>query len=169
MVYAFFVTRMKRGILYNVVERHEMDHSKGSTSDQVILLAGAKAKESPIPLCRIGYRNPETGKNYVFLININHRVAKTICAGLILADYAGKVVQNLNLPRTQDFLLCFLMQPCTCLDRLNILKTFPIHLLNSGGRLNLCIQHHFCALFHHVLAFAILRPVIMLSPLVTML
>ncbi len=45
---------MKRGIRYKVVERHEVDHSKGLTSDQVILLAGAKAKECHIPLRRIG-------------------------------------------------------------------------------------------------------------------
>lgn len=76
----FFVTRMKRGIRYKVVERHEVDHSKGITSDQVILLTGAKAKECPIPLRRIGYRDPETGKHYVFLTNIRHLVAKTICA-----------------------------------------------------------------------------------------
>lgn len=75
----FFVTRMKRGIRYKVVERHEVDHSKGLTSDQVILFAGAKAKDCPIPLRRIGYRDPETGKHYVFLTNIRHLVAKTIC------------------------------------------------------------------------------------------
>jgi len=75
----FFVTRMKRGIRYKVVERHEVDHSKGLTSDQLILLAGAKAKECPIALRRIGYRDPETGKHYVFLTNIRHLVAKTIC------------------------------------------------------------------------------------------
>ena len=75
----FFVTRMKRGIRYKVVERHEVDHSKGLTSDQVILLAGAKAKDCPIPLRRIGYRDPETGKHYVFLTNIGHLIAKTIC------------------------------------------------------------------------------------------
>ena len=75
----FFVTRMKRGLRYKVVECHEVDHSKGLTSDQVILLAGAKAKECPIPLRRIGYRDPETAKHYVFLTNIRHPVAKTIC------------------------------------------------------------------------------------------
>jgi len=80
---------MKRSIRYNVVERHEVDRSKVLTSDQVILLTGSKAKECSIPLRRIGYRDPETGKHYVFLTNIGHLVAKTICAGLILADYTG--------------------------------------------------------------------------------
>jgi len=75
----FFVTRMKRNISYKVVERHEVERSKGITSDQVIVLTGAKAKECSIPLRRIGYRDPETGKHYVFLTNIGHLVAKTIC------------------------------------------------------------------------------------------
>jgi putative transposase len=75
----FFVTRMKRGIRYKVVERDEVDQPRGLTSDQVILLTGAKVKECPIPLRRIGYRDPETGKHYVFLTNIRHLVAKTIC------------------------------------------------------------------------------------------
>jgi len=75
----FFVTRMKRNISYKVVERHEVERSKGLTSDQVIVLTGAKAKECSIPLRRIGYRDPETGKHYVFLTNIRHLVAKTIC------------------------------------------------------------------------------------------
>ncbi len=75
----FFVTRMKRGIRYKVVERHEVDQSKGITSDQVILLTGAKAKECTTALRRIGYRDPETGKHYVFITNIRHLVAKTIC------------------------------------------------------------------------------------------
>jgi putative transposase len=75
----FFVTRMKRNISYKVVERHEVDCSKGLTSDQVIVLTGAKAKECSIQLRRIGYRDPQTGKHYVFLTNIRHLVAKTIC------------------------------------------------------------------------------------------
>ncbi len=75
----FFVTRMKRNISYKVVERHEVERSKGLTSDQVIVLTGAKAKQCSMPLRRIGYRDPETGKHYVFLTNIHHLVAKTIC------------------------------------------------------------------------------------------
>jgi hypothetical protein len=76
---AFFVTRMKRGIKYRVLDRSSVNHSKGLTSDQTILLTGAKAKECPIPLRRIGYQDPETKKHYVFLTNIKHLAAKTIC------------------------------------------------------------------------------------------
>jgi putative transposase len=75
----FFVTRMKRNISYKVIERREVDRSKGLTSDQMILLTGAKSKECCIALRRIGYLDPETGKHYVFLTNIRHLVAKTIC------------------------------------------------------------------------------------------
>jgi hypothetical protein len=75
----FFVTRMKRNISYKVVERHKIDRSKEITSDQVIKLTGTKAKQCPIHLRRIGYRDPETGKHYFFLTNIRHLVAKTIC------------------------------------------------------------------------------------------
>ena len=77
--YQFFVTRMKRNISHKVIERHEVDRSKGITSDHLIVLTGAKAKECPSLLRRIGYRDPETGKHYVFLTNIRHLVAKTIC------------------------------------------------------------------------------------------
>ena len=62
-----------------LVERHEVDRSRGPASDQVIVLTGAKAKECPIHLRRVGYRDPDTGKHYVFLINIHHPSAKTIC------------------------------------------------------------------------------------------
>lgn len=74
-----FVTRMKRGIKYKVIERREVNASKGLTSDQLILLTGAKAKECPIILRRIGYKDPETGKHYFFLTNIKHLAARTIC------------------------------------------------------------------------------------------
>jgi hypothetical protein len=75
----FFVTRMKRGIKYKVLERSGVNYSKGLTSDQTILLTGAKAKECPISLRRIGYQDPETKKHYVFLTNIEHLAARTIC------------------------------------------------------------------------------------------
>jgi putative transposase len=74
----FLVTRLKKNIKFKVVERHSVIKSKGLTSDQTILLTGSKAKDCPIPLRRIGYRDPETGKHYVFLTNNFHLAAKTI-------------------------------------------------------------------------------------------
>jgi putative transposase len=74
----FLVTRLKKNIKYRVVERRLVLKSKGVTSDQTIILTGPKAGECPIPLRRIGYKDPETGKQYFFLTNNFHLAAKTI-------------------------------------------------------------------------------------------
>lgn len=74
----FLVTRLKSNIKYKVVERRPVLKAKGVTSDQTIILTGTKAGECPIPLRRVGYRDPETGKHYVFLTNNFHLAAKTI-------------------------------------------------------------------------------------------
>jgi len=74
----FFVTRQKRNATYRIIERREIIKSKGLTCDQTILITGAKAKSCPVPLRRIGFRDPETGKHYVFLTNNFHLAAKTI-------------------------------------------------------------------------------------------
>ncbi|UCG12296.1 MAG: IS4 family transposase, partial [Deltaproteobacteria bacterium] len=74
----FFVTRLKRGINYRVVKRRKVIKTKGLTSDQTILLTGTKAKDCPIQLRRVGYRDADTGQHYVFLTNIFHLSAKTI-------------------------------------------------------------------------------------------
>ena len=75
---SFFVTRMKKRIKYRVVERQKVLKNKGLTSDHTIVLTGTKSKDCPIKLRRIGYRDPKTGKHYVFLTNIFHLCAKTI-------------------------------------------------------------------------------------------
>ncbi len=74
----FLVTRLKSNIKYKVIERRPVLKSKGLTSDQTIILTGTKANQCPIPLRRIGYKDPETGKQYVFLTNNFHLAAKTI-------------------------------------------------------------------------------------------
>lgn len=74
----FFVTRLKRRINYRVVKRRKVIKRKGLTSDQTIVFTGAKAKDCPIQLRRVGYRDPKTGQHYVFLTNIFHLSAKTI-------------------------------------------------------------------------------------------
>ena len=73
-----FVTRMKKNIKYQVVQRHKVLKSKGVTSDQTIILTGTKAKDCPVPLRRVGYRDPETKKHYVYLTNILRLSSKTI-------------------------------------------------------------------------------------------
>ncbi len=74
----YLVTRLKRNIKYRVTERRPVLKSKGITSDQTIILTGSKAGDCPIPLRRVGYRDPDTGKQYFFLTNNFHLAAKTI-------------------------------------------------------------------------------------------
>lgn len=76
-----FVTRIKRGARYKVIERRRVLKGKGLTSDQTIVWTAAKAqKDCPIPLRRVGFRDPETGIQYYFLTNIFHLAATTIAA-----------------------------------------------------------------------------------------
>ena len=61
------------------IERNNVLKSKGLTSDQVIEFTGTQtAKKCPNRLRRIGYRDEETGKYYVFLTNNMALAAKTI-------------------------------------------------------------------------------------------
>ena len=72
-----FVTRLKKNAIYRVVERKRVNRKQGVTSDQVILLKDHR-QLCTIPLRRIGYRDPQTGKHLVFVTNAFHLAAKTI-------------------------------------------------------------------------------------------
>ncbi len=75
----FFVTRLKTNAKYRSVCRRSVLKNKGLTSDQTIEFTGAlTSKKCPIQLRRIGYRDTETGKHYVFLTNNFKLSAKTI-------------------------------------------------------------------------------------------
>jgi len=75
----FFVTRLKVSEQYRVTKRHKVDKSTGLTSDQTIqFVSNDRPYRCPIPLRRVGYRDPETGKHYVFLTNNFELSAKTI-------------------------------------------------------------------------------------------
>ncbi len=75
----YFVTRLKKNAKYRVIKRHPVLKNKGLTSDQTIEFTGkVTAKKCPIHLRRIGYRDPVTGKHYVFLTNNFKLCAKTI-------------------------------------------------------------------------------------------
>jgi putative transposase len=75
----FFVTRLKANAKARVICRHPVLKDKGLSSDQTIEFTGIQtAKKCPIQLRRIGYRDPETGKHYVFLTNNFKLAAKTI-------------------------------------------------------------------------------------------
>ncbi len=75
----FFVTRLKTNAKSRVVHRHPVLKEKGLTCDQTIEFTGLQtAKRCPIQVRRIGYRDPVTGKHYVFLTNNFKLSAKTI-------------------------------------------------------------------------------------------
>lgn len=73
-----FVTRLKRGTRYTVVERRNVSWKQHVTSDQTIRLEGKKARAQGLVLRRIGYRDPDTGKHLVFLTNDLQLAATTI-------------------------------------------------------------------------------------------
>ena len=75
----FFVTRLKKNAQYRVVKRQQVARNQGLSSDQIIEFTGIQArKKCPLRLRRIGYRDPQTGKHYVFLTNHFTLSAKTI-------------------------------------------------------------------------------------------
>jgi hypothetical protein len=65
---AWFVTRLKNNSCYEIIE--EQTASGPILADQIICLGYPKGQASyPEPLRRVHYRDPETGKEYVFLSN----------------------------------------------------------------------------------------------------
>ncbi len=74
----FFITRQKRNAIYRVTERRNVNKKQGLCSDQTIKLTSIKGQECLHPLRRIGYRDPETKKHYVFLTNNFKLSPKTI-------------------------------------------------------------------------------------------
>ena len=75
---AYFVTRLKRGAGFRIVERREPPPLSGVTSDQTIRILGSKPDSIPIPLRRVGYLDPATGNRYYFLTNHFLLSAKTV-------------------------------------------------------------------------------------------
>lgn len=67
---AFFVTRAKRRLKFRRRYSHPVDRTTGVRSDQTIVLTGVNtAKNYPMPLRRIHYVDPDTGKGFIFLTN----------------------------------------------------------------------------------------------------
>ena len=65
---AFFVTRAKANLQFARRYSHPVDKATGVRCDQTIVLTGPKtAHLYPLPLRRIRYTDPETGKRLVFL------------------------------------------------------------------------------------------------------
>ena len=77
----FFITRAKRNLDARRVYSAPVDRDTELICDQTIALNGFyAAKHYPAYLRRIRYRDPETGKNLVFLTNQFALPALTICA-----------------------------------------------------------------------------------------
>ena len=77
----FFVTRAKQNLDARRLYSAPADRDTGLICDQTIALNGFyAAKHYPGHLRRIRYRDPETGKNLVFLTNQFALPAPAICA-----------------------------------------------------------------------------------------
>jgi putative transposase len=75
----FFVSRIRGNAKYRVLERHAVNGCSGISSDQTIeYTALRKDGDKLTPIRRIGYRDPETGKHYVFISNQFSWSARTI-------------------------------------------------------------------------------------------
>jgi hypothetical protein len=75
----FFVTRLKNNAKYRIIDRRSVLKNKGLTCDQTIEFTGPQvSKKCPVQLRRVGYKDAETGKHYVFLTNNFKLAAKTI-------------------------------------------------------------------------------------------
>ena len=75
----FFVTRIRKNVIWRVEERRAVDKAKGLTSDQTITLTGIKPQKLGLPhLRRVGLRDPDTGQCHEFLTNNFRLSAQTI-------------------------------------------------------------------------------------------
>jgi hypothetical protein len=67
---AFFVTRAKKNLQCRRIAHRPVDKTVGLRCDQTIRLTGVETRHDyPVPLRRIKYIDPETGKRFVFLTN----------------------------------------------------------------------------------------------------
>ena len=74
----YFVSRVKRNMKIKVLKRQKYNKGRGVTSDHLIELSSVKGKDYKGPMRRIGYRDPETKKQYYFLTNNTRLAAQTI-------------------------------------------------------------------------------------------
>jgi hypothetical protein len=76
---AFFVTRAKRNSRCQRRYSRAVDKSTGLRFDQTVVLTGFRSRQQyPDALRRIGFRDPQTGKRFVFLTNNFTEPALTI-------------------------------------------------------------------------------------------
>ena len=74
-----WVTRIRGNALYRVTERRSVDGYSNVTSDQTIEYTGKQNHKTRLkPIRRIGYRDPETNRHYIFITNNFRWSAQTI-------------------------------------------------------------------------------------------
>lgn len=74
-----FVTRLKRGVRYRVIRKHEVRKETGVLEDETIELTSARGRKAyAAPLRRVAFKDPVTKNRYVFVTNNTTWVAKTI-------------------------------------------------------------------------------------------
>ena len=74
-----FVTRLKRGVRYRVIRKHEVRKGTGVLEDETIELTSARGRKAyAAPLRRVAFKDPVTKNRYVFVTNNTTWVAKTI-------------------------------------------------------------------------------------------
>lgn len=77
----FFVTRSRKNLRYQVLERHRVNRSKGLRADQRIRLTGQKSRTEDLPILRrVTCVDPDTGQRYEFLTNNFALAPATIAA-----------------------------------------------------------------------------------------
>jgi hypothetical protein len=75
---AYFVTRLKRRMVFRVLERRVPPPLSGVTCDQTIRLQSDEPDSIRLDLRRVGFVDPGTGRRYFFLTNAFHLSPKTI-------------------------------------------------------------------------------------------
>jgi FOG: Transposase and inactivated derivatives len=75
----YWVSRLRGNAVYRAIERRAVTPDSPITSDQIIHYASPqKSRDELPPIRRIGYRDPQTGKHYVFITNHVNWSAQTI-------------------------------------------------------------------------------------------
>jgi IS4 transposase len=75
----FWVTRARKSMVHEVVKTLPAPEDGPVLNDQIIRLTSRKALQAELPeIRRVEYRDPETGKVYVFLTNHRRWAAQTV-------------------------------------------------------------------------------------------
>ena len=75
----FFVTRIRGNAQYRVLKRQPVNKGNGVTSDQILKYTSPRKDIQALkPIRRVGYRDQQTGKHYVFITNQLNWSARTI-------------------------------------------------------------------------------------------